>query len=56
VSRPNKKIRIVIHFLVFTNGHYFGVVILLNKIRILDSKNEGYIKCSMKFETIGNDL
>jgi hypothetical protein len=38
-TKKNENQRIVIHFLVFTNGHYFGVVVLLNKVRICGSKN-----------------
>jgi hypothetical protein len=33
-----KEIQIIIHFLNFTNGHYFGVVLLLNKVKIYGSK------------------
>ncbi len=55
-SRLNyKDIEIIIHFLSFTNDHYFGVVLLLNKVRICGSKKQRLIKI-MKFETIVNDL
>jgi len=54
-SRLNyKEIQIIIHFLSFANGHYFGVVLLLNKVRIYGNKKEELIKI-MKFEIIVND-